>query len=95
MQLLAEISVVEWVAGVSSLIVSSLVVASFLTVAAHISNPDIHAKKRDIVFSNVCDEKEKGVAAEIENLKETITKLDGTVTAGFVAITAQIQNLRK
>ena len=94
MQLMAEISVVEWVAGVSSLIVSSLVVASFLTVAAHISNSDIHAKKRDIVFSDVCAERENSVKIEITNVKDTIGKLEKTVEAGFVAITTQIQNLK-
>jgi hypothetical protein len=79
MQLLAEVSIIEWVAGVSSFVVASLVVASLLAVAAHISNQDKHPSKKDVVFRDVCAERENTVGVELKNVKDTVAKLESTI----------------
>jgi hypothetical protein len=92
--ILAEITASEWTIGVLGTIVAALVVASLLAVAAHIANSDKHVSKSEIVFTNVCDAKEKTVGVEIANLKDGVIKLESTVAAGFTALTTQIQNLK-
>ena len=94
MDILAEITASEWTIGVMGTIIAALVVASLLAVAAHISNSDKHPDKKDIVFSDVCAERENTVGVEMKNLKDTVSKLELTVAAGFMAITQQRQNLK-
>jgi hypothetical protein len=95
MMILADIIAAEWVLGIVGTVLGGIVLTSVIAVAAHISNADRHPSKKDIVFADVCTAKEKGVEIEIKNVKDAMNKLENTVSNGFQAITAQIQQLNK
>jgi hypothetical protein len=96
--ILAEITATEWAVGVIATVLGGIILTAIIAVAAHISNSGKHPASDAIVFKDVCEAEMKGqrdcVEIEIKNMKVAVEKLEGTIAAGFVAVTNQISKLK-
>lgn len=56
-------------------LISGAIGGCYIFVFKHLSNSERHPNKKDVVFRDVCDERQKNIETKFDNLKEDLAEI--------------------